>query len=401
MATTRSQNFYNQYDIRRYVDESNFSVIMNTANAKYNGANWRQLAKWDTPSDSRTWSQGHKTVPIMARASLLSTHGLKPMRNTSGWKFYTGSTPKFGHGYTMGEDDMFLLRDARNNTGASMQALIYDSLLTNAQNILGGMHNELSHMCYELASTGEIHEASVDGVKYDFTFDFEQNQFQTVAPAWFTVQGGVLVANESATVIKDFLDLQNLYTNTQNRDVNAWMLNKATFESILDHPSVLKAFVQWKSNGISTTIGSYPATRVEIANFMHDRGVWPFLPVDFKSVHEEDGQPVEDSPAFAPQFMIAFNMNEKMFSIKNTNSIWKDRQSWGGVARNTMYSFVEDRIAVLSTWNENPIHNNVEFELYAGPVFRNLRNWGRVKVYDPNESSSSSSSSSESASSSS
>ena len=122
MATTRAKNFYNQYDIRRYVDENNFSVIMDTANAKYNQAQWRMLGNWDTPSDSKTWSQGTKTVPIMARASLLSTHGLKPMRNTSGWKFYTGSTPKFGHGYTMGEDDMFLLRDARNNTGASMQS---------------------------------------------------------------------------------------------------------------------------------------------------------------------------------------------------------------------------------------------------------------------------------------
>ena len=55
----------------------------------------------------------------------------------------------------------------------------------------------------------------------------------------------------------------------------------------------------------------------------------------------------------------------------------------GGIARNTMYSFVEDRIAVLSTWGENPIHNTVEFELYAGPVFRNLRNYGRVKIYTP------------------
>lgn len=396
MATTRAKSFFNQYDIRRYVDENNFSVIMNTANAKYNGANWRMLANWDTPSDSRTWSQGHKTVPIMARASLLSTHGLKPMRNTSGWKFYTGSTPKFGHGYTMGEDDMFLLRDARNNTGASMQTLIYDSLLTNAQNILGGIHNELSHMCYELASTGEIHEQSVDGVKYDFTFDFDQNQFNVVSPAWFTVAAdGTLVANENANVIKDLLALQRLYTDTQNRDVNAWMMNKATLEAILDHPSVLKVYVANK-NVYNPT--NYMATRTEIALFLHDRGVWPFLPVDFKSVHEEDGQPVEDAPAFAPQYLIPFNMNEKMFNIKNTNSIWKDRQAYGGIARNTMYSFVEDRIAVLSTWGENPIHNTVEFELYAGPVFRNLRNWGRVKMYDPTPASSSSSSSASSSS---
>jgi len=395
MATTRAKSFYNQYDIRRYVDENNFSVIMDTANAKYNKAQWRMLGNWDTPSDSKTWSQGTKTVPIMARASLLSTHGLKPMRNTSGWKFYTGSTPKFGHGYTMGEDDMFLLRDARNNTGATMQSLIYDSLLTNAQNILGGMHNELTHMCFELASTSEIHEASVDGTKYDFTFDFEQNQFQEVSPAWFLYDGGVLVANENANVIQDFIDLQRLFTSVQNREVNAWMLNKDTLDMILDHPSVLKAFVKWKTSGISDSIANYPATRTEIAQFMHDRGVWPFLPIDFKSVHEEDGKPVEDAPAFAPQNIIAFNSREKMFNIKNTNSIWKDRQAYGGIARNTMYSFVEERIAVLSTWSENPIHNTVEFELYAGPVFRNLRNYGLVKVFGEASSSSGASSSSE------
>ena len=391
MATTRAQSFYNQYDIRRYIDENNFSVIMDTANQKYNGAAWRQLANWDTPSDSRTWSQGHKTVPIMARASLLSTHGLKPMRNTSGWKFYTGSTPKFGHGYTMGEDDMFLLRDARNNTGASMQYLIYDSLLTNAQNILGGMHNELSHMCYELASTGEIHEQSVDGVKYDFTFDFDQNQFQTVSPAWFKYESGKLVPDDTAKVIEDFISLQRLYTETQNREVNAWMMNKSTMEMILDHPSVKNAYLANRAAYLASLSGgtlnisqsAYVVTRPEIAAFMHDRGVWPFLPIDFKSVHEEDGLPVEDSPAFAPQYLVAFNMNEKMFNIKNTNSIWKDRQAYGGIARNTMYSFVEQRIAVLSTWQENPIHNTVEFELYAGPVFRNLRNYGRVKIYTP------------------
>lgn len=391
MATTRAQSFYNQYDIRRYVDENNFSVIMDTANAKYNKAQWRLLGNWDTPSDSKVWSQGQKTVPIMARASLLSTHGLKPMRNTSGWKFYTGSTPKFGHGYTMGEDDMFLLRDARNNTGASMQSLIYDSLLTNAQNILGGMHNELTHMCFELASTSEIHEASVDGVSYDFTFDFDQNQFQEVSPAWFIVSGDTITPNPDANVIKDFLELQRLFATTQNRDVNAWMMNKDTFDMIVDHPSVLNSYLANK-NVQAVNQAAYVATRVELANFMHDRGVWGFLPIDFKSVHEEDGVPVEDTPAFDPQYIIAFNTKEKMFSIKNTNSIWKDRQNWGGIARNTMYSFVEERIAVLSTWGENPIHNTVEFELYAGPVFRNLRNYGRVKVFGTSSSSSSSSS---------
>jgi hypothetical protein len=246
-------------------------------------------------------------------------------------------------------------------------------------------------MCFQLASTSEIHEASVDGVKYDFTFDFDANQFQEVSPAWFKYESGVLVANEQANVIKDMLELQRVFTTVQNRDVNAWMMNQDTLWMILDHPSVIRSFLANRAAYLASLSGGtltisqndYVTTRNEIAAFMHDRGVWPFLPIDFKSVHEEDGIPVEDAPAFAPQYLIAFNTKEKMFNIKNTNSIWKDRQQYGGIARNTMYSFVEDRIAVLSTWGENPIHNTVEFELYAGPVFRNLRNYGRVKIYTP------------------
>ena len=379
------------YDIRRYVDDNNFSVIMNTANSKYNSLNsrsaqWRLLGDWDKPSDSKIWSQGHKTVPIMARASILSTHAPKPMRNTSGWKFYTGSTPKMGHGYTMGEDDLFMLRDAKNNTGESMQTLIYDSLLTNATNILGGIHNELTHMCLELASTSEIHEQSVDGAKYDFTFDFDQNQFMAVDPLWFAADG---TPNENATVIQDIIAMQRTLTSTQNRNVNAWMVNLDTLNMILDHPSVLKAYLAWRSNGQATQNANFIATRTEVAAFMHDRGVWGFLPIDYKSVHEEDGIAVEDAPAFSPYTMVAFNANEKLFNIKCTNSIWRDRQQYGGIGANTMYSFVEDRIAVLSTWQENPIHNTVEFELYAGPVFKNLRDYGLATVWSAADGSSS------------
>lgn len=381
MATTRSKDFYNLYDFRRYVDRDNFSVIINEANKKYNSLNsasamWRLLGDWDEPSDSKIWSQGEKTIPIMARASLLGTHSLKPMRNTTGWKFYSGSTPKIGHGYTFDEDDMFMLRDVRNNTGREMEELVYDSMFTNSQSILGGIHNELTHMCLELASTGEIHEQSVDGVKYDFTFDFDQNQFITCNPLWFAANG---TPNANATVVKDILDIQETLTSTYGRNVDAWIVNKSTLDKIVGHPSVLSAYIAWR--GLNTTnAANYVPTRVEILNFLHDRGVWMFLPIDFKSVHEEDGKPVEDAPAFAPFYMVAFDSGSKLFNIKCTNSIWADRQRYGGISESTMYSFVENRIAVLSTWNENPIHNTVEFELYAGPVFRSLRDYARVQV---------------------
>lgn len=388
MASTKSAAIYSMYDYRRYIDRENFSLVMNVANQKYNSLNsrqamWRLLGDWGTPSDSKIWSQGQKTIPIMARASLLSTHGLKPMRSTTGWKFYTGSTPKMGHGYTFGEDDMFLLRDAKNNTGQSMQELIYDSIITNSRNILGGIHNEITHMCMELASTSEIHEQSIDGVKYDFTYDFDQNQFFEVNPLWYTeASDGTVTPNSSAKVLDDILAMQDALTYTQGRDVNAWMVSKKTLDMIVTHPSILNSFLSWKSNGVAQT-GTYPTTNVEVLAFLHDRGVWPIMPIDFKSVHEEDGKPVEDKPAFSPYTMVAFNSGRKMFDIKCTNSIWKDRQMYGGIGDNTLYSFVEDRIAVLSTWHEDPIHNTTEFELYAAPVFKNLADYGLVTLYKP------------------
>lgn len=386
MATTRATSFYNQYDFRRYMTDGDFRLIVDNANAKYNNAAWRTLGAWDTPSDSKVWNQASRTVPIMARASYLSAHSPKPMRNPSKWVFYTGNTPKFGHGYTFDEDDMFQLRDARNNTGRTLQDLIFESILVNSEMILGGIHNQLSHMCYELASTGGIAEQSVDGVSYEFKFDFEQNQYLDASPYWFTEDAaGEVTAQETSdgktiNVIKDILDAQRNLTSSQGRLVNAWMVNIDTLDMILEHPSVIKAYLANREIDIANQ-AAYVTTRTELLNFMHDKGVWPFMVVDFKSVHEEDGVPVADSPAFDPRFMTAFNVNERMFDIKNTNSIWKDRQAYGGIARNTIYSFVEDRIAALSTWHENPILNNVEFELYAGPVFRDTRNWARLQVY--------------------
>ena len=387
----RNQSLYNLYDIRRYVDGDNFKVIMDTANAKYNNAIWRDFASWGQPSDSRTWSQGEKTVPILARASLLGTHSRKPLRNTQGWKFYGGSTPKFGHGFGIGEDDLFQLRDAKNNQGTPWGDLIYDSLLTNSQNILGGMHNELSHMVLELASTGEIHEQSVDGTAYDFTFEFDPNQFFTVDPYWFDTNGDPqeTVGGKKVDPIHDLLTIQEILTTVQNRMVDYWIVSKALLWKILDHPAVIRAYLANRAAYLASLSGGtltisqsdYVVTRTEIANFLHDRGIWPFYVVDFKTVHEEDGQPVPDAPAFDVHMMTAAYSGQKMFEIKCTNSIWMDRQRWGGIDPSKMYHFVEGRIAALSKWEEDPIQNTVQFELYAGPVFNSLREVGFVKTY--------------------
>ena len=44
-----------------------------------------------------------------------------------------------------------------------------------------------------------------------------------------------------------------------------------------------------------------------------------------------------------------------------------------------MYSFVENRIAILDTWEERPITNIIDVELWALPVFKNPNN---IAIFD-------------------
>ena len=98
--------------------------------------------------------------------------------------------------------------------------------------------------------------------------------------------------------------------------------------------------------------------------------------MDYKSRHEEDGIGVPDAPAFDEHNLAACSSMIMPFEMKCTNSIYIDRQRMGQVAQNHNYFLVEDRIMVLSSTEERPFKNVVDCELYAAPVFNNIREIG-------------------------
>lgn len=372
----RDVSLYSLNDLRRYVDADNFGLLMNTANQKYNRAIWRDYADWGAPSDGREWIQGQKETPILVRASLLSAHGNKPQRSTTGWKTYTGSIPKIGHGFSINEDDLFQLREASRLQSVPFGYLVTDSLVQNSSNMLGGIHNEISRMLLQAMSTGQVKEVSVDGVSYDYKFPIESNHFSSVTANWFTVasDGVTLTANESADPIKDLKDAQKYITDVLQLNVDHWKLSKTLFDALLMHKAVLDRCVARAEfrNTNSTTIKSLLLTDEEKLAVIHGLGIWPFDVVDFKTVHEEDGKPVADTPPFDVHNIVAVNSAQKPFTLKCANSIFKDRLSAGPTANSTLYTFVEGRIGVLNTWQERPIENIVDFEVYAAPVFRDI-----------------------------
>ena len=381
----RDKNLYGISGLHQYVDAENFGLILDNVNAKYNKAIWRQFASWGEPTDDREWKQGIKKTPILVRASVLGTHSGKPQRSTLGWELYGGTLPQVGHGFNITKDDMIELRKVAKLSNLTFGEALTDSFILNSDAMLGGVHNELSYMVMQAMSTGEIHDVAVDGARYDFKFQIPDENFLSpdTGKDWYVwdTSGATpkLVANNSADVIEDILTFQKYLTDTLSLGVDHWKLSKDLLDKIVTHPSVLTAYKASKNYYNPSQV---KVVRTEVLAWMHnDLKVWPFQEIDFKSRHEEDGKPVADDPAFDIHNMVAASRAYRPFEMKCMNSILIDRVKMGGLDPSTRYSFVEGRIAVRNSWQEDPILNVIDCELYAGPVFNNVHDYGIATVW--------------------
>lgn len=376
----RDTSLYNVGDMRRYISPNNFGVILNDSNAKYNAAIWRRYASWGTPSNDKEWSQGQKENPILVRASILGTHSNKPQRNGGGWKAYTGSVPKIGHGYSIDEDDLFMIRKNKNMQGIPASILMTDLVTDRSAAMIGGVHAELNYLTLQALSTGSIKDVSVDGAAFDYKFPIADSHYLKLAKAkeWFKKSSSKITANETADPINDILDAQNVLTNELNLSVDHWKISKELFDRLVKHKSVVDKCVA-RANYFDKE--NVHLTDKEVATFMHDMGVWMFDVVDYKSRHEVDGVSKADAPAFDEHNLVACSSQIVPFEMKCTNSILIDRQRLGQIGSNHNYYLVEDRIAVLSTTEERPFKNIVDCELYAAPVFNNIREIGFLTAW--------------------
>ena len=361
---------YSINDMRRYIGADNFGVILDNSNAKYNEAIWKRYATWGTPSDDKEWIQGQKETPIMVRASILDTHSNKPQRNTGGWEYYGGSILKLGPGVSIDEDDLLQILRNHNMTHVPMAILMADDVQTRSDMMIGGVHNELNYLTLQALSTGSIKEFSVDGIKHDYKFPIADSHFVKASKEWFKVVSGKVQADDTADPVQDMLDAQKYLTDSLRLNVDHWKISKELFDRLMLHPVVIK-YCTGKMNYFKPE--NVKLSNNEILTALHDMGVWMFDVIDYKSAHEEDGFSVPDSPAFDEHNLVACSSNIVPFEMKCTNSIYLDRLAYGGVSLSDSYHLVEDRIMVQNTWQERPVKNIVDCELYASPVFNNIR----------------------------
>lgn len=383
MATLRDKNLYQIGSLSRFIDSEGFNIMLNRANERYNTALWKKYAAWGTPTDDREWKMGQKDTPILVRASVLGTHSPKPLRNTQGWGIYGGTLPKIGHGFQIDQDDFIELRKIAKLSDLTFGDALIDTVVQNSSNMLGGIHTELNYMTFQAMSTGEIHDIPVDGVAYDFKFPIPQENFTAPTADWFTWSGAagsrVLGANSNADVIADLLAFQDYYNDELNLGLDHWKVSKKLLRMILAHPSVTAAYAASKT----ITPTNLHANRSQVLAWMRDElGIWPFEEIDYKSRHEVDGRPVADAPAFDEHNLVASTTAFRPFEMKCMRSILQDRMGMGGQTEADLYALVEGRIVVLNSWRERPnVVNTVDCELFAGPVFTNMREHGIVTVW--------------------
>lgn len=379
----RSKELYSIGGLYNYINAEDFGLILDNVNAKYNNALWKKYASWGKPTNEREWKQGVKKTPILVRASVLGTHSEKPQRNTEGWSVYGGTLPKIGHGYNITQDDLIEIRRVSKLNDMTFGEALIDAFIQNSDNMLGGVHNELTYMTLQAMSTGQISDIAVDGYRYDFQFQIPDENFTAPAAGykWFTENSShVVSANSSADPVQNLIDWQEYYTDTLSRGVDHWKISKTLLNMLLTHPSVTAAY---KASKNYYNPNDVKVVRTEVLDWMHtDMGIWPFDVIDFKSRHEEDGKPVADAPAFDIHNLAAASSAYRPFEMKCMNSIYRDRVRLGGLSEADRYSFVEDRIAVLNSWQERPIMNVVDCELYAGPVFNNMNDYGIVTAWE-------------------
>jgi hypothetical protein len=367
----KDRTIFNDLDLRKYIDAEQLGIISETANAKYNNQGWQLYAKWGIPSNSTQWSQAIKNEEILVTASLLSVGGNKPQRSASGWSIYSGSIPKIGHGMSMDESDLLSIRELQKTTNVPYVELMLGALNTNVTNLLGGIHNKLNRFTYEALSTGEVNAEDSDGVS--FHMDYRIKNKMGVSEKWFDEDGN---PNEKATPVQDLLDFQKWARKEKNAIFDHWEVSQDAWDAFLSHPDVIsKTAVRVNA----FTPGSYVMTELEKTNALHSMGVLPIRVVDEKSAHEEDGIPVIDEPAFNKNNWVLCQLGD-IFEMKCAHSLYKDRISYGSIGGDTMYSFVSGIIAVLNTWQERPITNIIDTELWALPVLKNPNNVAILKT---------------------
>lgn len=371
----RSYDLYGALDLRRYLAPGDFKTIFDNSNEKYNGKGWQLCAAFGPKQLSRVWANNVKDSLIVPKASTLAVGANKPIRSTAGWRFYGGNIFKIGHATKLDEDDLLKLQELAANDQGRLAELIIDAFITRSDELIIGMHNKLTSWVNKAKSTGLIVDSDIDGISVGVDMKVPADRKFSVAASWFDTSNNYApnTTYNGTTVdpVANMLEAQK-FADDNNIPYDHWEMTKAMYERFWQHPAVI---AKCRNRLVNVTNTSYALVETDVIRLIHEYGVAPIQIVDEKSAREIDGILQVDSASFDPDALVLCQSGN-LFEIKNACSVYEERVKYGGQTAADQYSFTGENnaIAILNTWEERPIQNIFETELWAFPVFNNPKN---------------------------
>lgn len=371
----RSYDLYGALDLRRYLAPEDFKTIFDLSNDKYNGKGWQVCASFDQKQLSRVWANNVKDSQIIPKASTLGVGAPKPIRSTSGWKFYGGNIFKIGHATKLDEDDLLKLQELAANDNGQMARLIIDAFITRSDELIIGMHNKLTSWVNKAKSTGLVVDSDVDGISVGVDMNVPTENKLTTVASWFdksqnyapltTYGGNVVDPAENMLEAQKFADDHNIA-------YDHWEMTKAMYDRFVKHPAVI---AKCRNRLTNVTNATYALVEADVMSLLHGYGIAPIVIIDEKTAKEIDGIAKVDTESFDSDALVLCQSGD-LFDIKNACSVYEERVKNGGQSAAAQYSFIGENnaIAILNTWEERPIQNIFESELWAFPVFKNPKN---------------------------
>lgn len=367
-------NLFSQLDTRHYLDMSEIRRIYDASNDKYNGRGYQEFASWGAKQLSRTWGDFFEESQIAVKASALAVGAPKPIRSTTGWKYFGGSIFKVGHATKIDENDLLKMQEIAANRPGILQELMFKAIRKRSDELIVGVHNKLTSWAYQGLSTGVINSADVDGIQVSVDMQMPVNRKLNVTESWYDENGDPQTEVNGNTVdpVQDLLDAQQ-YADDNKIPYDHWKITKAKYRKLINHPSILG---KCRNRITGLVNASYSLTENEILTYMDEYGVAPFYIVDEKSAIEIDGISEVDVDSFENDNLVLCSSSMDLMEIKNATSVYEQRVAEGPTTSVAQYSFIGENgaIAVLNDWQERPIQNIFEIEAWAMPAMVNPRN---------------------------
>ena len=356
--------YYDQYQglLNTFIlGSEDLRILLDTANAKYNRASWRNFATFDVPQIGKSFKAIIEETNIIVRASLLSPSGKKPLRSTEGGELYTGSIPKIGHGFKIDQADINFFKELGQVEG-DVNDWIARTYINRAAKIIGGFHATWTGWIYQALSTGWIKvtkDQNPDGIPLNVGMKVKpSHMIGALTKVW---------SDPDADIIGSLQRMVKIATD-DSIPFDYIGMTKELFDNVVcKNKNVIEAL---KGRMLIREDILYPFTTREIKERLASGfDLPPIVLFDERSRFESDGIPVDGAPSFDPNAAILLKAGY-FFGIKNSPDDYREDKNPAVITSSTE----NGHIGAIKIFGSEPINVITNMEAWAFPVMKNPNN---------------------------